>query len=96
MSSLDKPPAVRLGGLMAAPPASPLAHANKLFVSYCTSDAFMGHRAPSGVASALHFRGRSVVEATFAEMVRVHGLGRGDDPPVIVFGGSSAGTYLAS
>ena len=94
MSSHDWPDTVTyLGGIFDPPLGSPLAGANVAFVKYCTSDAHMGDRGASEATYGWHFRGHRVVEATIAELVRTHGLGKShqEATPTLILGGGSAG-----
>lgn len=42
---------------------NPLARANKVYINYCSSDAFMGDRAASPATYGWAFRGQKIVEA---------------------------------
>jgi len=67
-----------------------LKHAHKIFLKYCSSDAFMGN----GEAHGLQFRGAKIVEAVFKDLVKKHKLGHplgGSNEHLVVFGGESAG-----
>ena len=44
------------------PELTPLADANKVYIPYCSSDAWMGDRAASSETFDWHFRGQKVVE----------------------------------
>ena len=42
---------------------NPLAHANKVYVGYCTSDAYLGNRGASDETFGWEFRGQEVLKA---------------------------------
>ena len=77
-----------------------LGSANKVYVRYCSSDAFLGNASAFG----LQFRGQAIVQAVLADLVVRRGLGRprsarGGLAPVerdvLVLAGSSSGSYGA-
>ena len=47
------------------PARNPLAGANKVYVWYCTSDAWVGHALASPATFGWHFMGAAVVDALF-------------------------------
>lgn len=74
---------------------SPLQDTNVAYVRTCSNDAFMGDTGPQpGAASqpghGWHFRGRQIIEATFADLRKKTGLGDrvGDR---VIYGGCSSG-----
>ena len=64
-----------------------LAAANRIFVPYCTSDAFVANTSAFG----RQFRGLAVVAAVLEEMVQTHGFGASTAKHTLIFGGKSAG-----
>ena len=79
-------------GLLHADPPSELATANKIFVRYCSSDAFVGDSAVFG----RQFRGEKIIKALVADLVEFLGLGRtGAESETVVLAGSSSGAYGA-
>ena len=82
-------------GLMSADGDPLLAHAHKVHLRYCTSDAHWGDAeafdSPAG--GLMQFRGSVVVEAMLADLVARHGLGSGHEGArdTMVFAGNSAG-----
>jgi len=68
--------------------AKPLtsSQANKAFVTYCSSDAWVGDAAAYG----FQFRGARIVDAVLASLV-AKGMGNSTVPSRLVFGGCSAG-----
>eukprot|EP01065_Artemidia_motanka_P047358 TRINITY_DN740_c0_g1_i1.p1 TRINITY_DN740_c0_g1~~TRINITY_DN740_c0_g1_i1.p1 ORF type:complete len:389 (+),score=61.45 TRINITY_DN740_c0_g1_i1:57-1223(+) len=89
-SSRQWEPSLPLFGVFYPRSDDVLKKANKVYVRYCTSDAHMGNRGASSATAGWHFRGQAMVQATLAELVRVHGLGSSSGHQV-VFGGGSAG-----
>ena len=90
MSSDSFPPVRDATGIFSPDPAlSPFATANKVYVPYCSSDAFVGNvgKDPGG---AWHFRGQDLVKATLDALQR-----RASSPlaagHAVYFGGCSAG-----
>ena len=99
MSSQGYPPTRTATGIFSPDPSlSPFANANKVYLPYCSSDAFVGNRGmpqtttsnSSDQAPAFHFRGQDLIKATLHELqTREHNpLAKGH---VIYFGGCSAG-----
>jgi len=84
MSSKDFPATCGKTGIFdASPSLSPLSMANKIYIPYCSSDAFMG----DGKFHDWEFRGARIVRAVIEDLVR-KGL---DEGATLVFGGGSAG-----
>jgi hypothetical protein len=90
MTSTKWTPTKTLGGIF-SPDASvsPLSTANRVFVPYCSSDAWVGD-AGDGVGG-LQFRGQAIVRAVFAELRRVYKIGSGTGGEELYFAGCSAG-----
>ena len=82
------------GGLFSADNPQ-LAHAHKVQLRYCTSDAHWGNAAAfdSPAGGLMQFRGSVVVEAMLTDLVARYGLGNGHEGArhTMVFAGSSAG-----
>lgn len=76
-------------GLLASNVA-PLADANKVYVPYCTSDAYMGSIDAADVPFGFAFHGRAVVDAVFAELAATYGMGSTPGTQ-IMYTGCSAG-----
>lgn len=68
---------------------SPLSTANKVYVNYCSSDAWSGNRAASDETYGWHFRGAKIIEALLNTLQSDLDLGL--TPQNLVFGGCSAG-----
>lgn len=84
MSSSNFSAALGKTGIFAASSAlSPLFTANKVFIPYCSSDAFMG----DGKYLDWDFRGARIVRAVIEDLVS-KGLGEG---AMLIFGGGSSG-----
>ncbi|CAE7897096.1 notum, partial [Symbiodinium sp. KB8] len=64
-----------------------LKDANKIFISYCTSDGHMG----DGSSWNLQFRGARVVQAVFRDLMQRFHFASGDRRHLLVLGGQSAG-----
>jgi len=78
--------------------AVPLRDAHKVFVPYCSSDAWMGDKVVYfGSIRPIQFRGASIVRSVIADLSSRHGLGshRGlsssNATDLLLFGGGSAG-----
>ena len=76
---------------------NPFAAANKVFVPYCTSDAWLGDQSPAQTQAAYgfnwSFRGRRVLHAVFTALQAEYGLGAAPGEPQhrMLLGGCSAG-----
>lgn len=80
-----------LGGIFDDDPKrSPLATANKVYVGYCSSDAWSGDIAAEDVPFGFAFRGQRNVEGTFQTLISEYDLGAARGTRVL-FGGCSAG-----
>uniref|UniRef100_A0A7S4H9U1 Pectin acetylesterase n=1 Tax=Guillardia theta TaxID=55529 RepID=A0A7S4H9U1_GUITH len=89
MSSKQFPEEREVDGILSADPTiSPLATANKVYVPYCSSDAYVGDAQASDATYGWHFRGQELIRATLKEISRAHGLSKGH---TLIFGGCSAG-----
>jgi hypothetical protein len=94
MSSEAYPPTRQASGIFSPDPElSPFATANKVYIPYCSSDAFAGNigsNASSLSSDRWHFRGQDLVKATLRalQMRAKNPLSTGD---VLYFGGCSAG-----
>lgn len=84
MSSSRWPGTLQAGGIFASAPGNPFAAANKVYVAYCSSDAWMGDASAFGY----QFRGQAIVSAVLADLQTVRGLSVGDR---MLFSGCSAG-----
>ena len=88
MSSLTWKESFSQGGIFEDnPKKSPLAGANRVFVTYCSSDSWIG----DGENYGFQFRGARIVSAVLASLVSVHGMGNAGPGEKLVFGGCSAG-----
>ncbi len=98
MSSQEWPQHITLSGLFSPDPSkNPFAGANKVFVGYCSSDAWTGDIGASAATFGYAFRGQRVLRAVLAALVAQHGLGsshlRGDGAPdrLLLAGGAAGG-----
>ena len=87
-----------VGGIFETnPKKTPFAHANKLYLGYCSSDAWSGNAGPTPETFGLFFRGQRIVEAALKYLVVEHGLGSSSSGAQrMLFGGCSAGARGAS
>ena len=95
MSSDGFPPTRNASGIFTRDPAfSPFASANKVYIPYCSSDAFVGNVAKGarrgGGAAGWHFRGQDLVAATL-QALRTRARKPLDKGHQVYFGGCSAG-----
>jgi len=86
-SSRNYPKSLVMEGLLGANSGPMLRDANKVHIKYCSSDAHMGDVAVYG----FEYRGARVVQAVFDDLVRHRGLGQGQQRPLIILSGQSAG-----
>ena len=92
VSSVGLEHSVSMSGVFDTDPRrNPLAAANKVYVAYCSSDAWAGDAGPDSNPMGWQFRGQRIVNATFHTLVEQHGLGTLPKTKV-VFGGCSAGS----
>eukprot|EP00239_Pterosperma_sp_CCMP1384_P008691 CAMPEP_0197857072 /NCGR_PEP_ID=MMETSP1438-20131217/29815_1 /TAXON_ID=1461541 /ORGANISM="Pterosperma sp., Strain CCMP1384" /LENGTH=750 /DNA_ID=CAMNT_0043472767 /DNA_START=353 /DNA_END=2605 /DNA_ORIENTATION=- len=80
-----------------------LTSAHKIYVPYCSGDAWLGNQAPSSATGGLAFQGTKIVHAVIEDLVQHHNLGaaiqgeithpiqNGDKWHTLVFGGVGAG-----
>ena len=76
------------GVLDNSPLRNSLWYANKVYISYCSSDAFMGNLNRNTTLWGWHFMGQQIVFETIRELRTHHHL---DDSSTVVLSGSSAG-----
>lgn len=96
-SSSSWPSTQKLGGIFETNPTkTPFAHVNKVYIGYCSSDAYVGNAGPSAETFGYYFRGQKIVEATLQAMVQTHGMGTRGMTERLLFGGCSAGARGAS
>ena len=88
MSSTHWPKVQTVGGVFSKSPLNPWADANKVYLSYCSSDAWVGDVAASSATYGYAFRGQRIIEATLADVALNRGLGA---TAQVLFGGCSAG-----
>jgi hypothetical protein len=92
MSSAKWPPSMSLGGIFSSPASlslNPWAHANKAYLSYCSSDAWVGDLDASAPGSGnFSFKGQAIIEAAIGDMSNRLGL---SSTSQVLFGGCSAG-----
>jgi hypothetical protein len=88
MSSTGWARTQQVGGIFSTDPANPWANANKVYLSYCSSDAWIGDVGASAATYNYAFRGQRIIAATVAALVANHGL---DGSANVLFGGCSAG-----
>ena len=90
MTSTKWTPTKKLGGIFSPDSSvSPLSTANRVFVPYCSSDAWVGDMG-DGVLG-FHFRGQAIVRAVMSELRRVYKIGGGTGGDELYFAGCSAG-----
>eukprot|EP01084_Bolivina_argentea_P247571 414166_1 len=72
---------------------NPLYNANKIFVPYCTSDAYMGFQQPSPNNNNWYFMGQKIVEAVILTLITnpKYNLGSTPNTDILVLSGCSAG-----
>ena len=94
MSSEAYPPTRQATGIFSPDPElSPFATANKVYVPYCSSDAFAGNigsNSSSISSDRWHFRGQDLVKATL-QMLQMRARNPLAKGHVLYFGGCSAG-----
>ena len=92
MSSAGYLPTRNATGIFSPDPVlSPFASANKVYIPYCSSDAFVGNMGKNeSLSLSWHFRGQDLIRATIDSL-----KSRADNPlskgHVVYFGGCSAG-----
>ena len=91
VSSVHWPIVQSLGGIFDDDPKrNPLARAHKVYVGYCSSDAWSGNIGAADVSFGFNFRGQHNIAATIATLQAEAGLGASANTRVL-FGGCSAG-----
>jgi hypothetical protein len=88
MSSTHWPKVQTVGGVFSKSALNPWADANKVYLSYCSSDAWVGDVAATPATFGFAFRGQRIIEATLADLALNRGL---DGSSQVLFGGCSAG-----
>lgn len=88
MSSTHWPKVQEVGGVFSQSPLNPWADANKVYLSYCSSDAWVGDVAASAATYNYAFRGQRLIEATLTDLALNRGL---TGSAQVLFGGCSAG-----
>ena len=88
MSSSKWSKTMTQGGIFDTDPGNPWAEANKVYIYYCSSDAWFGDVGASGATYGYAFRGRRNIAATISDLVATKGLTSSAD---VLFGGCSAG-----
>ena len=92
MTTNNWPGIVSLGGIFSANPRkSPWAGANKIYVGYCSSDAWVGDVPASPDTFNMAFRGQRIVAAALALTVTKFGMGATAGQRLL-FSGCSAGS----
>ena len=80
-----------MGGIFDSDPRrNPWAGANLFYLSYCSSDAWVGNASPASNAFGWYFRGQAIIAAALAQMASDHGFGSSPGHRLL-FGGCSAG-----
>jgi len=77
-----------VGGVFNSQSDNPFLTYNKVYLGYCSSDAWMGDVAASSATWGYAFRGQRIIEATIADLQARHGMAAGAE---VIFGGCSAG-----
>lgn len=88
MSSTNWPATEQVGGIFSTSKANGWKDANKVYLSYCSSDAWVGDVPASPATYNFAFRGQRIIAATFADLIARWGL---DGSANVLFGGCSAG-----
>jgi len=78
-----------LGSIFSTAIGTGLHGANVVFIKYCSSDGYVGDTPASPATGNMHFRGRQVVEATFADLHTSQGMG--GIASTVLYVGCSAG-----
>ncbi len=92
VSSIGLEHTVEMDGLFDTDPRrSPFAGANKVYVAYCSSDAYAGDAGPESNPMGWSFRGQRIINATLRTLISQHGLGAMPGGKLI-FSGCSAGS----
>ena len=76
---------------------NPLYDANKIYVPYCTSDAYMGYKLPSKATNMI-FMGQQIIYAVINTLISSpqYGLGSVPNRDILVFSGCSAGGLMVN
>ena len=77
-----------VGGIFSTEPSNPWSGAQKVYIGYCSSDAWVGDAPASPETYNFAFRGQRIISATLADLAARHGL---DGSASVLFGGCSAG-----
>ena len=88
MSSTNWPATEQVGGVFSTSTANRWADANKVYLAYCSSDAWVGDVEASPATYGFHFRGQRIIAATLSDLATNWGL---DGSANVLFSGCSAG-----
>jgi hypothetical protein len=88
MSSKKWPTTLNMGGLFSLTKGNPFAKAAKAYLSYCSSDAWVGDAQPSPDNGGFAFKGQAIIEAVVTDLVSRFNLTAANR---VLFGGCSAG-----
>lgn len=92
MGSVSWPQTLHKGGLFDDDQTkSPFAGANKVFVGYCSSDAYMGDVPASKETFGYAFRGQRIFSMIINTLIEEHNMGTNGEHATIVIGGCGTG-----
>jgi hypothetical protein len=87
---------MEMGGIFDNDPKrSPFAGANRVYLAYCSSDAWAGDAGPDSNTFGFQFRGQRIIAATLRTLMLQHGLGSPTANATgsrLLFSGCSAGS----
>ena len=91
-SSTNWPTSLTLGGIFDSDRRrNPWSGANKIYLAYCSSDAWAGDVGAADNSFGFNFRGQRIIQATLSLLVSNNGLGS-QAGHRLLFGGCSAGS----
>jgi hypothetical protein len=88
MSSTGWKPTLKVGGVFSTFEENPWKDANKVYLAYCSSDAWAGDAPASAATGGWAFLGQRIIEATMMDLQVRRGMSQ---TPKVIFGGCSAG-----
>ncbi len=84
---------MEMGGIFDNDPKrSPFGGANRVYLAYCSSDAWAGDAGPESNSFGFQFRGQRIIAATLRTLMLQHGLGAPGSNSRLLFSGCSAGS----
>jgi len=88
MSSKGWKPTLAVGGVFSTYPDNPWRDSNKIYIAYCSSDAWAGNAVASDATYGWSFLGQRIISSTLMDLQIRHGMPASPD---VIFGGCSAG-----